>query len=626
MKKIIHLLLILFSGIASSQIIVFDGNSFKNKLLQSSVDNSIAKDILDENLKIDANDDGEISQQEALLVYKLNVNQSSITNLTGLQYFVNIRELICSQNLFQTIDVSTLIYLNVLDVSNNINLLSIYAKNGKNETISFGGNNPNLVYICADESQISSLEDGGIGNPNYIVNDYCYMAPGGKHNKIKGKIIFDSQANGIDISDLPFPNMKLKCSINSNDLESVTNSSGDFVFYTKEAGSFSLLPSIENSEWFTLTSSPVLGSFTDSNNNVYNHDFFITPVGTHYDVEVMIVPKSFSLLGLTASYEIVIRNKGNQPHTGQVHINYNQLQLSFVDATLPVASSLGLLTHSYTNLLPFETRTFTVNLNLSPSVLINDMLQFNVIADPNGEEESTQGDNTFVYRQRVTNNNTVNTISCMEGDSLPTSAIGEYLHYDINFENTGNQVAKHVMVKTIFDSSKYNLETLQILDASLPYESRVENGETLFLFRNANLGGPGGSGGILLKIASNNDLPSGSTVSSEAEIFFDYESNIMPLVTNTNPANTTYQSLNTSIVNFDDSILVYPNPASSVITIDSDLEITSVQLYDVYGRLLQTNLTSNDKVILDIAKRTEGTYFLKITSVKGQKVEKIIKE
>lgn len=616
----------MFSSIASSQIISFDGDTFKSKLLQSSISNSIARNSLDENMKIDANNDNEISQQEAILVYKLDVSQSSITNLVGLQYFANVRELECDQNDFETIDVSTLIHLTLLKVDNNNNLLSIYAKNGMDEELNIGGNTPNLVYICADQTQIASLEDVGPGNPNYVVNDYCFIAPGGNCNKITGQIIFDSQSNGIDISDVPHPNIKLNCLINGDKLQTVTDSSGGFIFNTKESGSFSLVPDIENPDWFTLTTTPVLGSFIDSNNNVYPQNFFITPVGVHFDVEVMIVPKSFSLLGLTASYEVMIKNKGNQPHIGQVQIAYNNLQLDFINASVPLTSSVGLLTYPYNDLLPFETRTFKVNLSLSPSVLLNDTLQFSVTANPNGEEAITLADNTFVYKQRVTNSSNANTISCMEGASLSTSEIGKYLHYDVNFENTGNQVAKNVAIKSVFDVNKYNVESMQILDASLPYELMVENGEAFILFRNANLGGPGGQGQILLKIASNNDLPAGSTVTSEAEIFFDYESDVMPLVENTDPANTTYQNLNTSIANLDTSILVYPNPVSSLISIDSDVEITSVQLYDIYGRLLQTNLTSDEKTVMDVSQRASGTYFLKITSEKGQKVEKIIKK
>lgn len=616
----------MFSSIASSQIIIFDGDTFKNKLLQSSISNSIARNSLDENMKIDANNDGEISQQEAILVYKLDVSQSSITNLVGLQYFANVRELECDQNEFSTIDVSTLIHLNVLNVSNNINLLSIYAKNGKYEDINYGGDTPNLVYICADQTQIASLEDDGPGIPNYVVNDYCFIAPGGNCNKITGQIIFDSQSNGIDISDVPHPNIKLNCLINGDKLQTVTDSSGGFIFNTKESGSFSLVPDIENPDWFTLTTTPVLGTFTDSNNNVYNHNFIITPIGTHFDVEVMIVPSSFSLLGLTASYEVMIKNKGNQPHSGQVHINYNQNQLGFLSSTVSLASSFEQLIHLYSNLLPFETRTFKINMTINPLVLLNDIVQLTVTADPNGEDIITHSDNNFVYKQRVTNSSTANTISCMEGASLSTSEIGKYLHYDVNFENTGNQVAKNVAIKSVFDVNKYNIESMQILDASLPYELMVENGEAFILFRNANLGGPGGQGQILLKMASNNDLPAGSTVTSEAEIFFDYESDVMPLVTTTDPVSTTYQNLSVSINSFDNSIVTYPNPANSVITIDSDYVIKSIQLYDMYGRLLQTNLTATEKMVMDISQRAEGTYFLKITSEKGQKVEKIIKK
>jgi len=49
-----------------------------------------------------------------------------------------------------------------------------------------------------------------------------------------------------------------------------------------------------------------------------------------------------------------------------------------------------------------------------------------------------------------------------------------------------------------------------------------------------------------------------------------------------------------------------------------------VSLYDVQGRLLQTVL-GNQKV-LDIAHQANGIYFLKITTEKGSKVEKVVKQ
>ena len=180
----------------------------------------------------------------------------------------------------------------------------------------------------------------------------------------------------------------------------------------------------------------------------------------------------------------------------------------------------------------------------------------------------------------------------------------------------------------MFDATKFDVNSLQILDESHPLDLQIENEKALYHMRNISLGGPGGQGTVLLKIKTNNTIPTGTTVSVDTKIFFDYtyNTNTSPLVITTNTANTTFQTLSVSVNSVDSSISVYPNPTSSIINIESDDDIRTVELYDIYGRLLQTNLTASEKTILDISQRTEGTYFLKITSDKGQKVEKIVKK
>jgi hypothetical protein len=76
----------------------------------------------------------------------------------------------------------------------------------------------------------------------------------------------------------------------------------------------------------------------------------------------------------------------------------------------------------------------------------------------------------------------------------------------------------------------------------------------------------------------------------------------------------------------DNSINIYPNPAVSFVTINSDSTINSIQLYDVQGRLLQTKIENQTEVTFDISNQSNGIYFFKIQSDNGVKVIKLIKE
>jgi len=144
--------------------------------------------------------------------------------------------------------------------------------------------------------------------------------------------------------------------------------------------------------------------------------------------------------------------------------------------------------------------------------------------------------------------------------------------------------------------------------------------------RSANLGGPGGQGGILLKIKTLSSLPVGSTVNTGAQLFFDYDVVTSPINLGTNNASTTFQNLSSSITSYDASISMYPNPTHSILFIEGSEVVKTVELYDVFGRLLQTNINSTEKTSIDLSNRETGIYFLKVTTDKGQKVEKIMKK
>ncbi len=96
MKK---LLLFFFSIIAynslNAQTITFIDPVFKNKLLESSIDNLIAKNSQGDYFAIDANANNEIETAEALEVIELNINNSSITSLAEIAYFLNLEVLNC---------------------------------------------------------------------------------------------------------------------------------------------------------------------------------------------------------------------------------------------------------------------------------------------------------------------------------------------------------------------------------------------------------------------------------------------------------------------------------------------------------------------------------------------------
>lgn len=119
MKKITFLLLQVLYFLSYSQVITIPDINFKNRLLMSNTTNSIAKDIANNNVKIDANSNNEIEITEALNVYYLNLQSSNISNITGIGFFTNLIDLNCAANYLTEVDFSSLINLRVFRCDGN---------------------------------------------------------------------------------------------------------------------------------------------------------------------------------------------------------------------------------------------------------------------------------------------------------------------------------------------------------------------------------------------------------------------------------------------------------------------------------------------------------------------------
>lgn len=75
------------------------------------------------------------------------------------------------------------------------------------------------------------------------------------------------------------------------------------------------------------------------------------------------------------------------------------------------------------------------------------------------------------------------------------------------------------------------------------------------------------------------------------------------------------------------SYKVYPNPTQSVFNIEnSELNIQSIELYDISGRYLKSIQDCNKSTIsIDLTPFSNGIYFAKIKSTKGVRTEKVVK-
>lgn len=471
----------------------------------------------------------------------------------------------------------------------------------------------NKCYVCIDEG-----EEVIFGNllDNVLLSTYCTFTPGGSYNTIEGIVTLDADNNGCGSNDLPIPLTKV--SINDAITTGASfNLNGNYSFYT-QAGTYILTPQFENG-WFTAV--PATITFATVNNSVTKQNFCVTANGVHNDTEVVIVPISAARPGFDATYKIIYKNKGNQTLSGNVTFTYNDDVLDYISASAEASSSAtGSLVWDYTSLKPFESREINLQFNVNgptetPAVNIDDVLAFTAVITPS-ENDETPTDNTFNYNPVVVGSFDPNDITCLEGYTVNPNMIGKYLHYNINFENTGTAPATFIVVKNVIDANQFDVNSLQILNASHAIQTRVTGNKVEFIFDDINLAGAG-KGNVTFKIKSLGTVPVNSKVSQNANIYFDYN---FPVATNN--AETVFGVLSTGNFTTDNSVSVYPNPSNGMVNIKANTAILSLQLYDVQGRLLQAGKGD----VIDISGRSAGLYFLKIQTEKGIKVEKIIKK
>ncbi len=75
-------------------------------------------------------------------------------------------------------------------------------------------------------------------------------------------------------------------------------------------------------------------------------------------------------------------------------------------------------------------------------------------------------------------------------------------------------------------------------------------------------------------------------------------------------------------LDLEDTVSVYPNPASNVINLGASIAFSSVELYDVFGKLLLAK--EKDLARIDVKGYTPGMYFLVLTSNNKQIVKKVM--
>lgn len=639
-------------------MVVSDCNFSLNCTQNITIPDANFKQYLLENF--DFNNDGEICDSEAEKAVIIDCPNLTISSVQGLSSFKNTMYLNVSQNQISDLDLDNLkdlltlnctynnltsldtsknIVLNDANFNNNPSLQTLFIKNGSVQYIAdyvspteiysdYTFLNTNIQYVCADESELEMVNailahEGKTA----VVSSYCTPAPGGNYNTITGTVRFDENNNGCDSNDDVFEHLKLKINDGTTTGETFVKIDGKYDFFT-HSGDFTVTAEPENAVLYTVTPATFNVNFADNNNNISTQNICVTKNGNVKDLEVIIAPVTDARPGFDAVYKLVWRNKGNTTLSGSASLTFDNSKLIFISSQLPSVVSGNQIMFNFTDMKPYQNTaseiTLKVNAPTHPThpVNIDDMLNFSAYVSPlNGDVEPT--DNEFSYKQTVVGSFDPNDITCMEGNQIPLAMVGKYLHYIINFENTGTAAATNIVVEMDINPDDFDISSLQLQNTSHSTYTKITGNKVEFMMKDINLAAAA-HGNIALKIKSKSSLVAGDNVSNQANIYFDYN---FPVETNeavTTINNTTLQA--TETVKNESSLTVYPNPTKEDVNINADSKINSVEVYDMQGRMVQKHVGIHSKATkVSIRSTIPGVYLLKIITGTETIIKKVIK-
>ncbi len=535
----------------------------------------------------------------------------------------------CSYNLFTELNFNNCLGLNNLVCANNSELVAILIKNN---VLSYNLNfdaNPKLKYICTTDDYIDHYKKLLADKASSVeVNSYCTFDPGATFYTIQGNQKYDADKNGCDILDGAFPNLNFSITNGAKKSNIISDISGNYNIYLG-SGDYTINPILENPKYFTVSPESLKVTFPNDG-KTFTQDFCIVPNGVHQDVEITILPTVPARPGFDAVYKIVYKNKATKAVSGSVTLDFNDAVLDYISSVPNTTSqNTNKLVWDYADLKPFESREIQVTLNVNspmetPPVKNNDRLSFNALVTPvTGDEKPV--DNSFALRQMVVGSFDPNDKTCLEGDVITPELIGEYVHYLIRFENTGTYPAENIVVKDIIDTSKFDISTLAVTNASHSYITKISDGNKVeFIFEKINLpfNDANNDGYITFKIKTLPTLSVGDSFTNEANIYFDYNFPIL-----TNKATSTFKTLGTQDFEFANYFSIYPNPVKETlnITAKNNIELKSIAIYDILGQLVIAVPNAQDVSKVDVSNLRTGNYILKVKTDNGTSSVKFIK-
>lgn len=448
---------------------------------------------------------------------------------------------------------------------------------------------------------------------------------------LKLTAFLDSNSNGakdVDEQNFPLGNFTYETN-NDGNIHNISTLSGTYEIYYLSAGisydfGFALDPLYATN--FALTTSSYSNISIVPGGGLQEYFFPVTVAANYADLAVNIIPNEAPRPGFTYSNTISYSNLGTEVISGTVTFGKDP-DVSIL-SVMPAGATLSTngFSYNFANLLPFETRTINIEMQVPtiPTISLGQLLTSTasivpVSGDIAPENNSASSSQTVIGSYDPNDKMESHGPEILHADFTAT----DYLYYTIRFENTGTASAINVNITDMLDSG-LDVSSLRMVSASHYYVlDRVDRGLSWsfehIMLPAASQDSEGAKGYVQYKIKPLPGYAIGDVIQNTAAIYFDFNP---PIITNTF-VTTFVQQLHVTdsqVVNFK----VYPNPANDHVFVASDVNIESVTIYNLLGKAIKTVQGGTANLSIDVSDLSSGLYLLEISDGNIKQLTKLV--
>jgi hypothetical protein len=272
-------------------------------------------------------------------------------------------------------------------------------------------------------------------------------------------------------------------------------------------------------------------------------------------------------------------------------------------------------TSTSTNYKHIDTNGDGVINALDTTAILQNWSRMHNLVNPKGNGSSSRGVAPSIYVKTDKITEGVNVLPIIFGDANAQAQNVYGLAYTIDFdENIIDENSLYVAFNNSWFGSNNSLAMY-----------KVEGGKVhiaLTKTNKTNLNGSGVIAQLYFKVKTGS-LNKNIVFKTENQIAINSNAQEIPTQTQTTNTNVT-TGISDKIL--EQSIQIYPNPASNNLTVEAlDLQIREVSIMDMMGRIIRGYKTDNTRFELPLNQQAVGSYFVKILTDKGVVVKRFVK-